>query len=167
MKRIFIISLFILLGLGSFAQSFVVDTTFQPFFDIRAQTNPIINGIYEDQNSGRLYAAGTFVNNFMGNRFEGIVTYDSVGSLSLLFSFGAGSFNASVSDIWPLGINKLYVFNSSGGGFIDTTGSQNFASTNWRINMIRTVACRTGRPYFFSGRFFLICQWKGRYRQSL
>ncbi|MFT6198642.1 MAG: hypothetical protein ACJAQ2_000409, partial [Vicingaceae bacterium] len=36
MKTILIIGLFILLGLGSSAQSFVVDTTFSPFFDIRA-----------------------------------------------------------------------------------------------------------------------------------
>ena len=95
MKKILIISLFTLIGLGSFAQSFVLDTTFTPFFDIRVGRSRIINSAYEDPNSGRLYLAGNFVSTHMGARFEGIVTYDSVGDLSFPFSFGGGSTSAS------------------------------------------------------------------------
>ncbi|MFT6167842.1 MAG: hypothetical protein ACJASF_002552 [Vicingaceae bacterium] len=150
MKRILIISLFILLGLGSFAQSFVVDTTFQPFFDIRAQTNPIINGIYEDQRSGRLYVAGNFSSNFIGRFYDGLVTYDSLGQLSLPFRFGNGSpFGNGVSDITYNSINRLTVHYSGSIGFIDTTGNWSYPNFNWLQNRTRTVACGTGRPLAF------------------
>ena len=150
MNEILIISLFTLIGLGSFAQSFVLDTTFTPFFDIRVGRSRIINSAYEDPNSGRLYLAGNFVSTHMGARFEGIVTYDSVGDLSFPFSFGGGSTSASVGEVWPTGLNELYVHRSGIGAFIDTTGSVISSSSNWRINGIRSVACSGGRPFIFS-----------------
>ncbi|MFT5666913.1 MAG: hypothetical protein ACI9DK_001101 [Vicingaceae bacterium] len=96
MKKQLIIILFILIGLGSFAQSFVLDTTFAPFFDIGAGRGRIINSAYEDVNSGRLYLTGSFVTSYTGSRFEGIVTCKSSGSFSSPFSFVGGSTSESI-----------------------------------------------------------------------
>src|SRR5690554_1647264 len=60
MRKILIV-LLCLLSYSGFAQNktFIVDTTFKPFFDIRAQRYPYISDIYESK-SRKLYITGSF-----------------------------------------------------------------------------------------------------------
>src|SRR5690554_245421 len=60
MRKILIV-LLCLLSYSGFAQNknFIVDTTFKPFFDIRAQPYPYISDIYESK-SRKLYITGNF-----------------------------------------------------------------------------------------------------------
>jgi hypothetical protein len=148
MKKILIIGLFILLGLGSTAQSFVLDTTFQPFFDIRAGRGTIVNGLYEDSNNGRLYGVGNFSTTLGSSFFRNIITCKDDGSPSLPFSFVG--FN-SIGGIERYSANRLVTFGSTGIGFIETLGNTNLLSTNWGQNKIGAVRCSGNALIFPDG----------------
>jgi hypothetical protein len=148
MKKILIIGLFILLGLGSSAQSFVVDTTFSPFFDIRAGRGTIIDGLYEDSNNGRLYGVGNFSTTLGSSFFRNILTCKADGSPSLPFSFVG--FN-SIGGIERHSVNRLVISGSTGIGFIDTLGNTNLLSTNWGQNKIGAVKCSGNALIFPDG----------------
>jgi hypothetical protein len=156
MKRILIISLFTLLGLGSFAQSFVLDTSFTPFFDIRNQRGSIINELVEI-NSGKLFIGGGTIN-FPNKIFDEVIAVNQYGSfvLNLNDDIGGGVLIPFSPSQFAMG-NQFY-------GIVDTNGN---ADATWFANYSPTVACSGGGPFFSPRRLLIICQWQRQQRQSL
>jgi len=148
MKRITSVVFLLIIGLGSFAQSYILDTTFQPFFDIRNQPNVRVSDIFEYQNSGKILVAGIFKNYYMGAFFEGAVTYDSIGGLIAGFSLNSNGVG-NIGYINQIHQKYFYTTNTGLGGIIDSNGQNTYPFPNWRLNTLSTVQCATGVPYFF------------------
>lgn len=146
--RFSILSYLLLQSIISSAQPFVVDTTFQPFFDIRSGLGKgRVSDIYES-NSGKLYLTGTF--NFLSSPSvsnNGLTKLNRDGSQNHSFqgySSGADHFIYGNDTTIMLGGNSI----------ISTPIDSNGVITNWNWiqNRRLTVYCPDGysRPYFFS-----------------
>ena len=101
MRKILIVFL-CLLNYSGFAQNktFVVDTTFKPFFDIRTQAAPNIADIYESK-SRKLYITGSFEipepsNNQIHENFISIKT-NGLRNSQFTGTDGGGGDNSCVS----------------------------------------------------------------------
>jgi hypothetical protein len=139
MKKILLSFIFTLLGLGSFAQSFVLDTSFTPFFDIRNQRGSIISELVEI-NSGKLFMGGGFTINFPNKTFDDVIAINQDGSFvfNLNDDVGGGVLIPFSPSQFAMG-NQFY-------GIVDTNGN---ADASWFANYRPTVACSGGRPFFF------------------
>jgi len=134
------------------AQAFELDSTFQPFLDIRAETSAAVFAIYENPPDGRIYVGGRFSIANASKHYDGIVCYNRNGSAFLPASFplgGGGS--ALIGEIKRISDTAFFVRSSlSVGVIIDTLGRLNFPVSNWRINVLNSVRCSgTGTPLVF------------------
>ena len=128
------------------AQSFQLDSTFQPFFDIRNQNGAQINDIHESKQNGKIYLAGNFKNFDAQSNYDGLVCYLKNGQLCNNFSaLGSGN----ISSISKINDTTFYIARSGIGGFIDSTGNS-LRFSSWRMNALKSVRCATGVPYFFT-----------------
>ncbi len=144
MKIVCTFILFVLIGLGVFAQSFTLDSTFQPYFDIR---NSVIGADVEDileLPSSNIIVSGNFRISIGPNQTrDGLLSVRRSGALNTTFT---GSANGGGS----LFFIKEDVFLVSDGGHLQIDTNCNRFNTTWRQNYIRTVSCRNGIPYFYS-----------------
>src|SRR5690554_3710125 len=146
MRKILIVFL-CLLNYSGFAQNktFIVDTTFKPYFDIRNQIAPSMSDIYENPTDGRIYIGGDFESYYGSTPYQGSVCYHRDGSL-----FNAYSFQFS-----PRRIGSIVRVNDTIFAFTviyntvlrDTLG--NGIGYQWRLNYLKSVKCGRG-GYFFS-----------------
>tara|TARA_R110002049_G_scaffold254642_1_gene430116 strand:+ start:1755 stop:3248 length:1494 start_codon:yes stop_codon:yes gene_type:complete len=143
MKKITLVVFLLSQGLGSFAQSFVLDTTFQPFFDITKQRGALISDMYESK-SGKLYITGEFTLQLPPqlNSFNGIISIFTDGRRNFSFNnIGGGGIIMPISD-------SVFVNGNNAYGLIDTNGNR--FNYNWLLNYNKSIKCKTGTPYFYS-----------------
>lgn len=125
------------------AQSFQVDTTFQPFFDIRNQRGAQINDIYES-NSKKLYLTGEFDIGFPnGSLYRNLISIkiDGIRNIDFTGTDGGGRVLFALSDSILINGNEYY-------DFLDTNGNW-YNNQDFFFKLRETVTCATGLPYFF------------------
>ena len=134
------------------AQAFTIDSTFQPFLDIRSRTDAAIYAIYENPPDGRIYVGGQFSIGIANKRYDGMVCYNRNGSayLPANFSLGGGLYS-TIGEIFRISDTAFFVRSTpSVGVIIDTLGQLNYPVSNWRINVLNSVRCSgSGTPYLF------------------
>jgi hypothetical protein len=146
MKKLLLSSYLIFLGLGSFAQAFVIDSSFQPFFDIRNSGSASITDLHE-VNSNNVILVGRF--DFYqpaGTHHDGITNIIRNGNRKTSFQPNQALGNPTLISEY---INSKLVITGSNIDKIqiDTNGLiQDWA---WSVNSRKTVQCFTGIPYFF------------------
>ncbi len=148
MKKLLFTGLFLVIGMGSYAQSFLLDSTFQPFFDITKQRGAVMNSIFENEITSSIYLVGTFKSYFNQIPYEGVVSYKRSGSLNFNFSSNIGGTSTRT---YIHSISDTYFYTSSVGigNITDTMGMYNYIYPNWRSNAFKTAKCGTGSPYFY------------------
>ena len=119
--RLSILLILITLGLGSFAQSFQLDPTFQPYFNVSTQRSAYIGGILELP-SGNILFSGSFdiplSNPSQRQRGMGSATRNGSRNINFLLAGGSG---IGLIDFY----NDSIIIGGSGFyGFIDTNGTQ-------------------------------------------
>ncbi len=142
MKKLLFTGLFLVIGLGSYAQSFLLDSTFQPFFDITKQRGALISDMHESK-SGKLYITGDFSLQLPPqiNSFNGIISIFSDGRRNFSFNnIGGGGIIVPISD-------SVFVNGNNAYGLIDTNGNR--FNYNWLFNYNKSIKCKTGSPYFY------------------
>ena len=141
--RLSILLILITLGLGSFAQSFQLDPTFQPSFDIRNQRSAYMGSLVELP-SGNIIFAGAFdiaLSN-PGQLQRDIGSTTRNGSRN--FNFAGTGGGSGIVDFYN---DSVLINGSNAYGFIDTNGFQwNYP---WQLNYGKTVKCRTGGFYVY------------------
>ena len=131
------------MGLGINAQPFSKDTSFVSHFDFRAQNAAVYN-IHEGA-LGKILIGGNFQFNNGQTPHHGIVSYNRDGSLNPNYT---ASFNGgSIGYIIQLNDSVHYLGNSLIGFLMDSLGQN--ASPAWRSNILSSIQCNEGRPYFF------------------
>ena len=135
--------LFIILGLGSFAQSFVIDTTFQPFFDIRSGNDK--GYVYDvlELPSGNIFISGTFDFGVPNNQYHrGLtsVTYNGNRNYNYGGSSSGEGFMRFITDTSFMVGHNFFRTKDTNGQTINIPQG---------INALYTVQCRTGVPYFY------------------
>ena len=134
------------------AQAFELDSTFQPFLDIRAEAGAAVFAIYENPPDGRIYVGGRFSIANASKHYDGIVCYNRNGSAFAPFSFGTAGASGLIGEIKRISDTAFFVRRSlSVGGIIDTLGQPNYPDANWRPNIVKfSVKCAgTDSPYLF------------------
>lgn len=126
--------------LGLNAQAFTIDTTFQPFFDIRSFNYVGIDRIHEIP-SGKLFLSGAFAIRVGAQTFGGLVSVLNDGSRNVNFNNGAGG--SAIVPISP----HYFAAGSSLYNKIDTNGNLPFP--NWLNTYNYTVPCTAALPYFY------------------
>ncbi len=144
MKKFLVIGFLLSQGLGIFAQSFVLDTTFQPFFDITKQRGALISDMHESK-SGKLYITGEFTLQLppQGTFHENFIstTLNGYRNPSFTGTFGGRGIVRPLGDSILLNGNNFF-------GLVDTFG--NNYNNVWFRNYRNTVKCSQGSPYFYS-----------------
>jgi hypothetical protein len=146
MKKFIFIFFTFLIGLGSTAQSFLLDTSFQPFFDIRNQSSVSVSDIYENVSDGRIYFTGNFEVFNGSTPFRGSICYRRNGNLYSNYKsyIGLGSFGY----LSRIAIDTFFISDGANAFLIDTLGDTN--GTIWRLNYIKSVKCASGAiPFFY------------------
>ena len=151
-----IIVLIILLNIQIFGKktellaqpSFSMDTTFQPFFDLRPQPRggPTYD-LWENPTNGNLHIAGNF-RYFIGNDpYYSILTTHRDGSRNFNYiGFGGSGYTF----IYPFNDSVLILGTGGGGGYSPMDLKGNPIWTNWFQNYRQTVSCSHAYwPYFF------------------
>ncbi len=144
-SRLLLLLLILSLSGNSFAQRYVVDTTFTPFFDFypMGKDGEIYN-IWESPINGKLWILGDF--DFTnGVRHGGITSIDKDGSRNLNFVGGVGGSNIlPINDsllLWVSNFQLRYLK-------LDTTGTN--IDTAFKSNYQKTVRCSDSPyPYIF------------------
>jgi len=161
MQRFCFVVVFILsLGTGLHAQSFSLDSSFQPFFNIRNSPNSgAVAKIWEDTTNGKTYIVGSF--SFVtGQVFNtGFTIMNQNGSRDISY---AGSSGLGFINIFP--INDSILFLGKSGNFSKRNYNGNGTSTinNWRLNYLKTVKCAQGNnPFFFKNGASLMANGMG------
>jgi len=145
MKKILLSFIFTLLGLGSFAQSFTIDSSFAPNFNIRNSPNTSINNIVEASIS-KLLIQGNFRLLHNNAVKKGIFSVSSNGNVVSNFSVLNGFDFSNI--LIKINSNKFYFgVGSNNGKLIDSTGSD--INLTWQTNFFKTVQCFQGTPYFY------------------
>jgi len=158
--RIGIFFILIIMGLSGIAQSFQLDPTFQPFFDIRTQNSPYLGSMVELP-SGNIVFGGAFDIVFSNPT----VTNTNIGSVTR-----AGGRNYNFSSTFSQGgvvdfYNDSLLINGDGDYVLkDTNG--NVWNWNWRLNYLKTVYCATGRFYVYQDGSTLFGNSGGRNGQA-
>ena len=137
-----IVSFLILTGLSSIAQSFTLDSSFQPYFNIRSQGFVSVSSLLELPSSKIIFVGNFSIGLPTGQVANSITSVKRNGSRNLFFNHQVGS-GGNISWI----SDSVFVGSQGGHLLIDTNGN-NF-SPSWRLNYLNTVSCRTGIPYFF------------------
>jgi hypothetical protein len=144
MKISIVTIVLLIVGLGSFAQPFSIDSSFVSHFDFRSQNSPKVTRIYEN-NSGQIVMNGRF--RFFNGPIQhaGIVSFNRNGSLNTTFTpnFGIGS----TTRFFPINDSVYYLGTGSVGTLIDRFGQ--FANPNWTSNVPISVPCTFGWTPFF------------------
>lgn len=140
MKQLVLSILLTIITLGLNAQAFTIDTTFQPFFDIRqvsAGHQVFVNGITEKKN-GKVYFSGSA----FGQNFGGVIPSYYNGSQNFNFNQPRNGYLIEINDnAFASGLVHYRV--------IDTLGQ--IIDPNW-FNTYRHTVCGGGIPYFFKNR---------------
>ncbi len=142
MKKLLFTGLFLVIGMGSYAQSFLLDSTFQPFFDITKQRRAMIDDMIELP-SGNTIITGTFQINISNRSFTGSVSLKSYGSNNFNFvgSTGGNGLIRLISDsVYVIGYNSYVQRDTNGIG----------VNSLWRVNSLKSVRCGTGSLYFYA-----------------
>src|SRR5690554_7846524 len=101
MKGVTTLFLLICLTLGLNAQPLSIDSTFQPFFDIRSGIGKGgISDLWEDPNTGKLYLSGDFKFYVGQEHYEGHVSLLRGGNYNYEFK-GSSVITNSLSKITP------------------------------------------------------------------
>lgn len=154
------ILLFFILGqvLPATAQSFQLDPSFQPFFDIRTQNSPYLGSMVELP-SGNIIFAGSFDITNSGVFYRNVGSTTRTGSPNYNFSSNGGG---GVVDFY----NDSILINGDycSYGLKDTNG--NVWNVNWRLNYLKTVKCRTGGFYMYQDGSALYGNSGGRNGQA-
>jgi len=143
--RLVIVIVLITKGLGLSAQPFDIDTTFQPFFDIRSGLGKgRVTDIYEDR-LGKLYISGSF--NFISSPSysnEGLTSVNRDGSQNQTFlGFTGGMDHFVYASDTTIMLGGSAIFNLP----IDSTGA--IQRWNWVQNIRSTVSCSKGQGKSF------------------
>lgn len=147
-----VITLIASIGLvaGTFSQPLTIDSTFQPFFDIRCcgAFAGSITSLHEDQTTGKLYMSGDFSFSMNNQSYNGYASMQNDGSYNGDFlgsSFMAGPFSA----IFPMN-DSVFALEYTGDYIpIDTNGA--IVMVDWRTNYRKTIRCSASNfPYFYS-----------------
>ena len=164
-----IIVLIILLNIQIFGKktellaqpSFSMDTTFQPFFDLRPQPRggPTYD-LWENPSNGNLHIAGDF-RYFIGNDpYYSILSTHRDGSRNFNYlGFGGSGYTF----IYPFNDSVLILGTGWGGGNSPMALKGNPIWTNWFQNYRQTVSCSHAYwPYFFlNGSSLMTNSWFG------
>lgn len=135
-------------GLGCFAQSYVLDTTFQPFFDFTDQhfPKPLISFVYESPSNSRIYVLGTFKEFYNQTPHWGSTCFIRSGGIFPNYNNVMGNYSAYT--LIRVDRNLFYIGNgASNGSLIDSLG--NIINKQWRNNYLKSVKCRIGIPFFY------------------
>ena len=160
-KCLKIIILLQLLGIELLAQSPLIDSSFQPFFNL-PNRYPSIDKAWEFPKNGKLFLIGSFkfwTPGTTGNiRHGGLTLINRNGSLNSTFK--GGGFGNSVSDISPINDTTFYIKDNSY-KLIDSTGSGK-NQAQWRINVTNTIKCfPSAIPFFYEDGSSLMSNTKG------
>jgi len=153
---------FILFGSGLSAQRLVLDTTFQPFFDIvnhPFSAIPDIINIWENPKTGKIYTVGDFEFHQPGTiEHDGLTVMNRDGSRNTSFL----GFSSGASTIIPMSDTTFYIGDGTNAFKIDTTGDWLRYNTIWRLNALNTAQCRNDiQPYFYKNGAALMSKWRG------
>lgn len=150
MKKLLLILSIIILGVELFAQPLKLDSSFQPFFDIRSSLTGagVIYDVVENPQSGRLYLAGEFDLGGAGVPLHGGLTkLNRDGSFDFTYAAAIQSgpiFSAHQINDTLIGLNGDRTL-----GVFDTLGNNTIQGFNG--NYYQTVRCIFGNiHYFFS-----------------
>lgn len=139
------------------AQTLLIDSTFQPHFDIRTGLNAgSIRDVWENPKNGKILIAGGFDFTLLNPR-------QVHGSYTMIqrngnrdFSFVGSGFSSAgaVSNIIEITDSAIYLNKSNALGAIDSTGIS--VRGSWLINARKTVQCMsTEKPFYFNDGSFL------------
>ena len=149
----------LVVGIELIAQSFSLDSSFQPFFNIRNSPNSgAITKIWEDRANGKTYIVGSFRFKFGQLDNNGLTIMNQNGSSNVSISVGAA---AGIINIFP--INDSTLFLGDNGNFFQTDLSGADVAFAWRTNYLKTVKCAQGQqPFFFKNGSSLMANGMGR-----
>src|SRR5690554_897463 len=153
MKSLLITFLFSLsLTAGLLAQPLSIDSTFQPFFDIRSGIGKGgISDLWEDPNSGKLYLSGDYKFSVGQEYYESHASLLRNGNYN--YDFKGSSFIAHINlgKITPFGDSILMYQHSFSGFYLPINKKGAIVMEDWSRNYGRkSVRCSAAsEPYFF------------------
>ncbi len=144
MKHFCLIIISMYIGLGVFAQSYTLDSSFQPYFDIRNQRNVQVEDLLELPSSNIIVSGNFRIAIGPNQTRDGLLSARRTGSLNTSYT-GSSNGGGELFFLW----DDVFISTpSSTSGQVDTNGNE--FNRPWFLNYIRTVSCRNGIPYFFS-----------------
>ena len=151
-KTIYIIGILLGIGLSSFAQPYVYDSSFQPYFDIRLGTTNAgtISSVWENPKNGKLFISGNFsINGGSGVSPHGTLTQvglsgNYIQSFSTPIQHGSGGGALSFQHI---NTNLIGLSAQGSDAQIDTFGT--ILNNAYNNNFFVTTRCKSGYSTFF------------------
>lgn len=136
-----------------YAQPFVVDTTYKPYFKVQdaSEEQASLNDIWENSKTGIIFTVGE----------EGLYSSLSNGTRNTAY-LGTSGRGAGIARFVQVNDTSFMQIGSGKFNAMDNAGNTSTFWLNWRDNYRNTVSCATGiYPFFFENGSSLMSNSKG------